>query len=196
VPTENVRSGGKSALEDLVLEDFYCSIIIKKIPEYHPPNVYGSVEIQMFIMSNNRTIPYCSKFGCHNDDRYIDFFFASHLQPSLHSSVGKATDFLSRGQGIVSSRARIFFFFFAFFFPFLYIQMFFYTIMKLFITLLENVNKSRTGAGRLSLKCILFKGTWSVVVRRATSCVSYHLNIHHQARVKLLTNDSSLNTCN
>jgi hypothetical protein len=29
--------------------------------------------------------------------------------------------------------------------------MFFYTIMKLFITLLENVNKSPTSAGRLSL---------------------------------------------
>jgi hypothetical protein len=29
--------------------------------------------------------------------------------------------------------------------------MFFYTITKLFITLLENVNKSRTSAGRLSL---------------------------------------------
>jgi hypothetical protein len=29
--------------------------------------------------------------------------------------------------------------------------MFFYTIMKLFITLLEDVNKSRTSAGRLSL---------------------------------------------
>jgi hypothetical protein len=29
--------------------------------------------------------------------------------------------------------------------------MFFYTIMTLFITLIENVNKSRTSAGRLSL---------------------------------------------
>jgi hypothetical protein len=32
-----------------------------------------------------------------------------------------------------------------------YIQMFFYTIMKLFITLLENVKKSRTSTGSLSL---------------------------------------------
>jgi hypothetical protein len=32
-----------------------------------------------------------------------------------------------------------------------YIQMFFYTIMNIFITLLKNVNKSRTSAGSLSL---------------------------------------------
>jgi hypothetical protein len=48
--------------------------------------------------------------------------------------------------------ARIFAFLLSFLFFFLYIQMFFYTIMKLFITLFENVNKSRTSAGRLSLK--------------------------------------------
>jgi hypothetical protein len=34
---------------------------------------------------------------------------------------------------------------------FFQIQMFFYTIMKLFITLLVYVNKSRTSAGSLSL---------------------------------------------
>jgi hypothetical protein len=33
-----------------------------------------------------------------------------------------------------------------------YIQMFFYAIMNIFITLLENVNKSCTSAGSLSLK--------------------------------------------
>jgi hypothetical protein len=41
------------------------------------------------------------------------------------------------------------------FFPkclaFFYIQTFFYTIMNLFITLLENVNKSRTIANNVSL---------------------------------------------
>jgi hypothetical protein len=46
---------------------------------------------------------------------------------------------------------RIFLSFFLFFFFFFYIQIFFYTIMKLVITLLENVNKSRTSAGSLSL---------------------------------------------
>jgi hypothetical protein len=38
--------------------------------------------------------------------------------------------------------------FFSFFF---YIQMFYYTIMKSLLSLLENVNKSRTSAGSLSL---------------------------------------------
>jgi hypothetical protein len=47
-----------------------------------------------------------------------------------------------------------FFLFFLFFSFFLYIQMFFYTIMKLFITLLENVNKSCTSVGSLSLNQI------------------------------------------
>jgi hypothetical protein len=35
--------------------------------------------------------------------------------------------------------------------PSFYIQTFFYTIMNLFITLLENVNKSRTSANNVSL---------------------------------------------
>jgi hypothetical protein len=34
---------------------------------------------------------------------------------------------------------------------FFYIKMFLYTLMKLVITLVENVNKSRISAGRLSL---------------------------------------------
>jgi hypothetical protein len=37
------------------------------------------------------------------------------------------------------------------FLAFFYIQTFFYTIMNLFITLLENVNKSRTSANNVSL---------------------------------------------
>jgi hypothetical protein len=42
------------------------------------------------------------------------------------------------------------------FLAFFYIQTFFYTIMNLFITLLENVNKSRTSANNvsLSINCI------------------------------------------
>jgi hypothetical protein len=41
------------------------------------------------------------------------------------------------------------------FLAFFYIQMFFYTIMNLFITLLENVNKSRTSANNVSFKSVL-----------------------------------------
>jgi hypothetical protein len=40
--------------------------------------------------------------------------------------------------------------FFHKFLAFFYIQTFFYTIMNLFITLLENVNKSRTSANNVS----------------------------------------------
>jgi hypothetical protein len=47
--------------------------------------------------------------------------------------------------------ARLFLFILFSFFSFFYIQMFFYTIMKIFIALLENINKSRASAGRLSL---------------------------------------------
>jgi hypothetical protein len=36
-------------------------------------------------------------------------------------------------------------------FSFFYIQMFFYTIINIFITLLENINKSRSSASSLSL---------------------------------------------
>jgi hypothetical protein len=46
---------------------------------------------------------------------------------------------------------QFFFLFFSFFSSFFYIQMFFYTIMNICIILLENVNKSRTNAGSLSL---------------------------------------------
>jgi hypothetical protein len=42
---------------------WFDSPIIKKIPEYHTPNIHGSVEIQMFIMSKNNTFPSSSKFG-------------------------------------------------------------------------------------------------------------------------------------
>jgi hypothetical protein len=38
------------------------------------------------------------------------------------------------------------------FLAFFYIQTFFYTIMNLFITLLENVNKSRTSANNVAFK--------------------------------------------
>jgi hypothetical protein len=49
--------------------------------------------------------------------------------------------------------------FFISFLPFFYIQTFFYTIMDLFITLLENVNKSRTSANNVSLKISIGKSS-------------------------------------
>jgi hypothetical protein len=41
---------------------WFGSPIIKKIIEYHPLNVYGYVEIWMYIMSQYSTIPNCSEF--------------------------------------------------------------------------------------------------------------------------------------
>jgi hypothetical protein len=55
--------------------------------------------------------------------------------------------------GVIGSKSRWCYFFFFFFSLFFYIQMFFCTIMKLFITLLVNVNKSRAGAISVSLTC-------------------------------------------
>jgi hypothetical protein len=44
--------------------------------------------------------------------------------------------------------------------------MFFYTIMKLFITFLENVKKSRTSAGRLSLSVLRVDFFWGFVPKK------------------------------
>jgi hypothetical protein len=48
---------------------WFSSPIIKKIPEYHPPNVYGYVEIWMYIMAKYSTISNCSNFDFCNKDR-------------------------------------------------------------------------------------------------------------------------------
>jgi hypothetical protein len=103
----------------------------------------------MFIMSKNNTFPNSFKFALSQWWSLYRYFIITHLQSNRHSSVGKATDFVSRRPRI-GARRRPNFSFFAFFL-FLYIQMFCYAIMKLFITLHKNVNKSRTSAGRLSL---------------------------------------------
>jgi hypothetical protein len=85
-------------------------------------------------------------------------FFVTQFQPSRFRAVGKVTDFLSR-----CPAAPDIFLFLSFFFD---IQMFFYTIMKLFITLLENVNKSRTIANA----CLQF----TINERNTCSTVSFY----------------------
>jgi hypothetical protein len=132
------------------LLSWFGSLIIKKISEYHPPKVDGSVEIQMFIMYNNRTIPSCSKFGCRNDDRYIDILLPCTCSQAFIAQSVRRRIFYVEVRGSYPVGARNFLFLLSFLL-FLYIQMFFYTIMKLFVTLLQNVNRSRTSAGRLSL---------------------------------------------
>jgi hypothetical protein len=66
------------------LSDSICSrllsclgnLTIKKILKYQHPNVYGSVEIQMFIMSENNIISSCSIFDCCNQDRVYSHYIA------------------------------------------------------------------------------------------------------------------------
>jgi hypothetical protein len=63
---------------------------------------------------------------------------------------GRAHNFLTK-ESWFEYRLAQFFSFFLLFILFFNIQMFFYIILNIFITLLENVNKSRTSAGSLSL---------------------------------------------
>jgi hypothetical protein len=65
----------------LRLLSWFGSLKIKQIPKYQPPNVYGSVEIQMFIMCKNSTIPNCSNFDVRNEDRVYRHFIATSEPP-------------------------------------------------------------------------------------------------------------------
>jgi hypothetical protein len=103
---------------------------------------FPSITLQMFtdmykfecILCLN-IIPNCSKFDFRNDDRYKDILLSLNCTQMSADRITSAPEFL----------------FFCFIIFFLYIQMFFYTIIKLLISLLAIVNKSRTSAGRLSL---------------------------------------------
>jgi hypothetical protein len=55
---------------------WFGSPITKKIPEYHPPNVYGYVEIWMYIMSKYSTIPNSYTF-----DFLFFIFYIGSLKP-------------------------------------------------------------------------------------------------------------------
>jgi hypothetical protein len=99
-------------------------------------------------MSKHSTIPNCSKFDFRNDDRYKDILLSLNCSQAFITQSVRRQIFYPDVRGSYPVGARIFAFVLSLF---LYIQMFFYTIMKLFITLLENVNKSRTSAGRFSL---------------------------------------------
>jgi hypothetical protein len=59
------------------LLSWFGSLIIKKILEYHPPNVYGYVEIQMLIVSRNSTIPNVTIFDFCNEDRIYRHYIAT-----------------------------------------------------------------------------------------------------------------------
>jgi hypothetical protein len=104
----------------------------------------------MYIMSKHSTIPNCFKFDFHHDDRYKDILLSLNCSQAFTAQSVRRRIFYLDVRGSYPVSAQIFCFF-AFFSLFLYIQMFFYTIMKLFSTFLEIVNKSRTSAGRLSL---------------------------------------------
>jgi hypothetical protein len=93
--------------------------MIKKNLKYDQrSNVYSCVEIRMYIMSKNSTLPICTKFDfCNEVYRY---FVVNLWQPSPQSAVGKATDQIPSAHDFLNF--------------FLYIQMFCYTIIKPFIT--------------------------------------------------------------
>jgi hypothetical protein len=101
-------------------------------------------------MSKHSTLPNCSKFDFRNDDRNRDILLSLNCSQAFIAQSVRRRIFYPDVRGSYPVDARIFAFLLSFLF-FLYIQMFFYTIMKLFITLLENLNKSRTSAGKLSL---------------------------------------------
>jgi hypothetical protein len=53
---------------------WFSSLRIKKFTESPPPNVIRSIEIRMFIMSQNRTNAWSTNFDFCHEDRYIDAF--------------------------------------------------------------------------------------------------------------------------
>jgi hypothetical protein len=105
----------------------YCHLIIKKILKCQLPNVYGSVEIQMFIMSKYNTFPNCSIFDCCNDNRYIDIVLSVTCSQAVIAQSVRRQIFYLDVRGSYPVGARIFGLLLCFFFFFfLYIQMFLY----------------------------------------------------------------------
>jgi hypothetical protein len=128
----------------------FGDLIIKKILKYQLLNVYGSVEIQMFILSKNNTISSCSSFDVVMKIAYTVIISRQDSIEVLRRS-GSAHDFLTKGSWFESQSAHIFFLFVLLFILIFNIKIFFYTIMYICINLLENVNKSCTSAGSFSL---------------------------------------------
>jgi hypothetical protein len=92
----------------LRLLSWFGSPIIKKIPEYHPPNVYGYVEMWMFIMSKHSTIPNCSKFDFRNDDRYKDILLSLNYSQAFIAQSVTRWIFDPDVRGLYPVSARIF----------------------------------------------------------------------------------------
>jgi hypothetical protein len=70
------------------LLSWFGSPIIKKLPEYHPPNVYKYVEIWMYIMSKYSTIPNCSNFDFCNES-HIYALYCMRKYVFRYSSLGR-----------------------------------------------------------------------------------------------------------
>jgi hypothetical protein len=152
----------------------HSSIVLyfKKTLKYQLLNVCSSLEMWMFIMSKNRKnmvllvililywrLPY-------------KHYIVSQQYPCIDSSIGRVEDFLTKRLWF-ESRRRKFFPVFLLCFLFFYIQMFFYSIMRIFITLLENVNKSCTSASSLSLKNLYWDHIGSNSRRRTMIITAY-----------------------
>jgi hypothetical protein len=92
-------------------------------------------------MSKYNTFPNSSIFDCCNHNRYIDIVLSAFCCQAVIAQSVRHRIFDPEVRGSYPVGARIFACLLCSLF-FLYIQMFCYTIMKLFTTLLENVNKS------------------------------------------------------
>jgi hypothetical protein len=92
----------------LQLLSWFGSPIIKKFPEYHPPNVYGYVEMWMYIMSKYSTIPNCSNFDFRNDDRYKYILLSLNCSQAFIAQSVRRRIFDQDVRGSYSIDARIF----------------------------------------------------------------------------------------
>jgi hypothetical protein len=90
---------------------FFGNLIIKKILKYQLPNVYGSVEIQMFIMSRYNTFPNSSIFDCGNDARYIDIVLSGTYNQAVIAQSVRRQIFDPEVRGSYPVGAQIFCFF-------------------------------------------------------------------------------------
>jgi hypothetical protein len=87
---------------------YFGNLIIKKIIKYQLPNVYGSVEIQMFIVSKYNTFHNSSIFDCCNDNRYIDIVLSATCSQAVIAQSVRRRIFYPEVRGSYPVGARIF----------------------------------------------------------------------------------------
>jgi hypothetical protein len=100
----------------------WCNFLIQHVRgfchvlKYQLPNVYESVEIQMFIMSKYSTFPHCYIFDCCNDIRYIDIFVSVTCSQAVIAQSVRRRIFVLEVRGLYPVGARTFAFLLCFLF--------------------------------------------------------------------------------